>query len=160
MELLAPAWLLAAIAVGIPLLYHLRRNTPPEVIQVGSTTCGKPYGFYGFDNCGTTYFSVQFKGVNAKGFGDYTDGFSPKNTALNKGVEVPGCSVPDDLGHQLGDPNERLLSVALGYRTSGTCLIPPTSMGQGKPSFEIEPSSIMRPAYREIRVMRPTDLAP
>ena len=36
MELLAPAWLLAAIAVGIPLLYHLRRNTPPEVIQVGS----------------------------------------------------------------------------------------------------------------------------
>ncbi len=42
-----------------------------EVIQIGSTTCGKPYGFYPQDNCGTTYFSVEFKGVNAKGFGDY-----------------------------------------------------------------------------------------
>ena len=48
-----------------------------QVIEIGSTTCGKPYGFYPQDNCGTTYFSIEFRGVNDQGFGDYTDGFSP-----------------------------------------------------------------------------------
>ena len=33
-----------------------------QVFQIGSTTCGKPYGFYPQDNCGTTYFSIQFQG--------------------------------------------------------------------------------------------------
>ncbi|MGH8337946.1 MAG: S41 family peptidase, partial [Gammaproteobacteria bacterium] len=51
-----------------------------QVIQIGSTTCGKPYGFYPADNCGTTYFSIQFQGVNAKNFGSYPDGFTPQNT--------------------------------------------------------------------------------
>ena len=50
------------------------------MVQIGSTTCGKPYGFYPEDNCGTTYFSIQFQGVNAKGFGDYPDGFTPANS--------------------------------------------------------------------------------
>lgn len=37
MQLLAPLWLLAGLATVIPLIYHLRRNSPPEVIRVGST---------------------------------------------------------------------------------------------------------------------------
>ena len=48
------------------------RGVGVEVIQIGSTTCGKPYGFYPTDNCGTTYFTIQFKGSNALGFGDYS----------------------------------------------------------------------------------------
>ena len=44
------------------------RGVNVQVIQIGSITCGKPYGFYSQDNCGTTYFSIQFKGVNAAGF--------------------------------------------------------------------------------------------
>lgn len=36
MQLLSPLWLFAALGVVIPLVYHLRRNTPPEVIRVGS----------------------------------------------------------------------------------------------------------------------------
>ncbi len=51
------------------------------MIQIGSTTCGKPYGFYPADHCGTTYFSVQFKGVNAQAFGDYTDGLYTEQLA-------------------------------------------------------------------------------
>ena len=35
-----------------------------DVIQIGDTTCGKPYGFYAFDNCGISYFSIQFRGIN------------------------------------------------------------------------------------------------
>ena len=100
------------------------RGIDLEVIQIGSTTCGKPYGFYPFDNCGTTWFSIQFKGANAKGFGDYTDGFTPLNTLQTQGTVVPGCSVADDFTHQLGDPEEARFAAALGYRIDGSCPLP------------------------------------
>ena len=97
------------------------RGVGVQVIQIGSTTCGKPYGFYPQDNCGTTYFSIEFKGVNDAGFGDYTDGFSPNNTTTNAGALVPGCSVGDDFTHALGDPLEGLFAAALNYRMTATC---------------------------------------
>ena len=100
------------------------RGINVQVIQVGSTTCGKPYGFYPQDNCGTTYFSIEFRGVNDAGFGDYPDGFSPQNTASNVGVTVPGCSVGDDFTHALGDTGELMLSTALSYRMSPSCPAP------------------------------------
>ena len=85
------------------------RGVNVEVNVIGATTCGKPYGFTPVPNCGTTYFSVEFKGVNAKGFGDFADGFAPT------------CSVADDLNHELGDTNEGLLAGALSYRATGVC---------------------------------------
>jgi hypothetical protein len=66
------------------------------------------------DNCGTTFFAIQFKGVNAKGFGDYADGFVP-------GTNFEGCMVADDFTHGLGDPAERRLATALSYRAGGGC---------------------------------------
>ena len=101
-----------------------------EVIQIGSTTCGKPYGFFPEDNCGTTYFTIQFQGVNAKGFGDYADGFSPANTAGTVGTVVPGCSVADDFTHALGDPLEARLAAALAYRDTQTCPAPSVATSQ------------------------------
>ncbi|MGB5367640.1 MAG: S41 family peptidase [Polyangiales bacterium] len=92
-----------------------------EVIQIGSTTCGKPYGFYPTDNCGTTYFTIQFRGVNDKGVGDYGDGFSPQNTQGTVGTVLPGCSVADDFTAELGDPSEARLAAALDYRDFQTC---------------------------------------
>lgn len=104
------------------------RGIDVDVIQIGDTTCGKPYGFYAMENCGTTYFTIQFKGVNAKGYGDYSDGFSPSNLATVEGEPVPGCAVSDDFGNLLGDSNEALLSAALAYRlTPGTCPALPAS---------------------------------
>lgn len=97
------------------------RGIDVEVIQIGETTCGKPYGFYPFDNCGTTYFSIQFRGVNQKGFGDYTDGFSPENVAQPEGEPIAGCLVADDFTRPLGDPLEGRLRAALQYREDGTC---------------------------------------
>jgi C-terminal processing protease CtpA/Prc len=105
------------------------RGIDIEVIQIGSTTCGKPYGFYPTDNCGTTYFTIQFRGVNDKGFGDYIDGFSPANTQTNVGVVVPGCSVADDFTAGLGDPNEDRLAAALTYRDTQTCPATPERAG-------------------------------
>ena len=91
------------------------RGAGVTVHLVGSTTCGKPYGFYPQDNCGTTYFAIQFQGVNFLGFGDYADGFAPT------------CTVADDFAHALGDPAENQLEVALGLRNTGACTAP-TSM--------------------------------
>jgi carboxyl-terminal processing protease len=100
------------------------RGVNVEVIQIGDTTCGKPYGFYPQDNCGTTYFSIEFKGINAKGFGDYSDGFTPSATPGANGALVKGCQVVDDFAHALGDPNEDRLATALAYRDNPTtCLV-------------------------------------
>ena len=111
------------------------RGAGVEVIQIGSTTCGKPYGFYPEDNCGTTFFSIQFRGVNELNFGDYSDGFSPQNTQPSStptGVSLPGCSIADDFTHQLGDPAEARLAEALSYRQNGTgvCASPATGIAK------------------------------
>jgi hypothetical protein len=95
------------------------------VIQIGSTTCGKPYGFYGTDNCGTTYFTIQLQTVNALGFGSYADGFMPQNASVPVGTPagavLPGCSVADDFTRALGDPLEGRLASALNYRATAMC---------------------------------------
>ncbi|MEL7453825.1 MAG: S41 family peptidase [Pseudomonadota bacterium] len=92
-----------------------------DVILIGDTTCGKPFGFFPTDNCGETYFTIQFQGVNDAGFGDYTDGFVPSNSTFPFGVKLDGCVVADDLDNELGDPAEALLAAALEYRETGTC---------------------------------------
>ena len=109
------------------------RGIDVEVIQIGSTTCGKPYGFYAQENCGTTYFTTQFRGVNAKGYGDYSDGFSPSNLAENEGEPVPGCAVDDDFSQPLGNENEAVLSAALNYRENGTCPVMPSGVAERGP---------------------------
>jgi carboxyl-terminal processing protease len=89
------------------------RGVNVDVRLVGGTTCGKPYGFSAQDNCGISYFPIEFKGVNAKGFGDYADGFVPGGAGPGG---VPGCSAADDLSRPLGDQNETMLANALEYR--------------------------------------------
>ncbi|KGJ86830.1 S41 family peptidase [Colwellia psychrerythraea] len=93
-----------------------------EVIQIGETTCGKPYGFVSQDNCGSTYFTVQFKGENDAGFGDYADGLVPaKLPEAGKLYQVQGCPIEEDYLHSLGDEQEILLASALYYQTNNTC---------------------------------------
>lgn len=93
------------------------RGVGVAVNLVGGTTCGKPYGFIPQDNCGTTYFAIQFKGANQQGYGDYSDGFAPD----------ANCTVADDFGHQLGDPAEARLAAALNLRSAGACPVPSSS---------------------------------
>lgn len=135
------------------------RGVDVAVIQIGSTTCGKPYGFYPADDCGTTYFSIQFRGVNAKDFGDYTDGFSPSNTIGTVGEPVEGCSVADDFTQELADPNEARLAAALSYQLAPGC---PAPTGAGPPnrvqSQSVRPgasaAALRRPFWRENRIIR------
>ena len=89
------------------------RGVGVEVILVGDATCGKPFGFFPRDNCGETYFTIQFRGANDQGFGDYADGFTPQNARFQFGVRT------------LGDANEAVLDAALDYRASGVCPVTP-----------------------------------
>ncbi|MCQ4503745.1 S41 family peptidase, partial [Vibrio parahaemolyticus] len=59
------------------LLMNALRGTDVNVIQIGSTTMGKPYGLAPEQNCGTMYYTIQFKSANEKKFGDFADGFVP-----------------------------------------------------------------------------------
>ena len=90
------------------------RGVDVEVIQIGGTTCGKPYGFSQTNNCTQSFFALEFEGRNNKGV-------VPPVTGL-----PPTCAATDDFDRALGDPAERLLAAALNYRAVGSC--PPVSV--------------------------------
>jgi carboxyl-terminal processing protease len=115
------------------------RGVDVQVVLIGGGTCGKPFGFTAKDNCGVSYFPIEFQGVNAKGFGDYANGF------------LPTCNVADDFSRQLGDPSERMLSAALTYRTSGGC---PTSSASGNQKPGVPQYTMLRHPARESKVLR------
>jgi carboxyl-terminal processing protease len=119
------------------------RGVGVTVVLVGGTTCGKPFGFTAKDNCGISYFPIEFQGVNDVGFGDYADGFAPTAT----------CNVPDDLSRALGDSSEGMLAAALSHRVSGSC--GGTSIGRESPqSRSAIFGSVIRHPVREGKYRR------
>jgi len=122
------------------------RGIDVKVNLVGGTTCGKPYGFSPQDNCGTSYFAIQFQGVNNKNFGDYGDGFAPD------------CAVADDFGHQLGDPAEARLAAALAMRNGGACPVSASAKSQAEleksgTADDEQPYLLHRSPLREMRLL-------
>jgi len=85
------------------------RGVDVQVIQVGTTTCGKPYGFYPQDNCGITYAAMEFEGVNAKGQGGFSDGLQPV------------CVARENLAYPLADARESLFATAIAHRAGVAC---------------------------------------
>ncbi|GAB4517181.1 MAG: S41 family peptidase [Amphiplicatus sp.] len=130
------------------------RGIDVEVVLIGGTTCGKPYGFFPQDNCGVTYFTIQFQGVNDKGFGDYADGFSPENSSAAFAVKVPGCAVSDDLGSALGDENEPMFATALAYRETGSCPTSAVALSASSASVRPPPAIPGRGVFETNRDMR------
>jgi hypothetical protein len=93
-----------------------------QVILIGGTTCGKPYGFSQDNNCTLAYFGIEFEGRNDKG-------------AITPVTGVPAtCAASDDFDRQLGDPAERMLAAALSHRATGTC--PPATALAAKSAAE------------------------
>ncbi|MBP6109698.1 MAG: hypothetical protein KA484_07535 [Rhodocyclaceae bacterium] len=80
-----------------------------QVILVGGTTCGKPYGFTQENNCTLAFFGIEFEGRNQKGAVTPVTGITPT------------CGVSDDFDRQLGDPAERMLAAALTWQRTGAC---------------------------------------
>lgn len=120
------------------------RGVDVEIVLIGNVTCGKPFGFYPTDNCGQTYYTIQFQGVNAKGFGDYSDGFVPDNSSFGFGERVSGCVVADDYDKELGDESEALLAAALNYRETASC--PALPVVSTKPGSSADGSTVTAPS--------------
>jgi len=85
------------------------RGIDVQVVRIGTTTCGKPYGFRQKNNCGLAYFPIEFQGSNAKGFGDYTAGFTPT------------CNVQDNPAAVSGGTADPLLTAARFYIDNNAC---------------------------------------
>jgi C-terminal processing protease CtpA/Prc len=118
------------------------RGVGIEVILVGATTCGKPHAFNPMPNCGTTYFAIQFHGVNDRGDGDYDDGFAPT------------CPADENFLRPLGHVEENKLATALRYLETGRC----DSAGTAGRSAARAPDPALRPMRSpasEISVVTP-----
>jgi carboxyl-terminal processing protease len=87
------------------------------VVIVGDRTYGKPVGQYGLPFCDKVFAPVAFSMVNARGDGDYFDGLPVD------------CAAADDIGHELGAPEEASLAAALGYIETGRCTPPASRLG-------------------------------
>ncbi len=112
-----------------------------QVITIGGTTCGKPYGMIQKNNCSQAYFAIEFDGLNSAGQGGYTDGFAPT------------CAAADDLEHALGDPAERLLSTAISYGKSGTCPAPDGFFHSRAGKDALTVRELYQPPWRNSRIL-------
>jgi len=90
-------------------LINALQGVDVKVVQIGTLTAGEPYGSNRRDNCNEAYYPIEYQGLNAKGFGDYTGGFTPN------------CLVHDDFNYPLGDGREALLNAATEYIRTGQC---------------------------------------
>jgi C-terminal processing protease CtpA/Prc len=90
---------------------YLRANAA----LVGTNTFGKPVGQIALDRaaCDDRLRVVAFKTVNAEGQGDYFDGLASKIEA--------SCQAGDDLGRQLGDPQEASMRASLDFLAGRSC---------------------------------------
>ncbi len=80
-----------------------------DVIQIGSKTCGKPYGMIGGPFCDKYILPVQIRSENGVGNGDYVNGI------------IPDCQSIDDISRDFGDVNESSLFGALYFIKNGEC---------------------------------------
>jgi len=82
---------------------------------VGSNTYGKPVGQIALDKpeCDDRLRAVALKVENAAHRGEYFTGLA--STVPNT------CRASDDIGHQLGDPNETMVRVALDFLAGRAC---------------------------------------
>ena len=85
-----------------------------NVQLIGSTTYGKPVGFFAIDINKYQLYVPQFETKNAAGNGDYYAGMEPGSS------KYMGAVREDDVTKEFGDPTEGLLLNALNYIKTGT----------------------------------------
>jgi hypothetical protein len=92
---------------------------------VGANTYGKPVGQIALDQsaCDDRLRAIAFKIENANHQGEYFNGLA---------TTVPNtCRASDDYTHQLGDPNETMVKVALDFLAGRGCT---PILGSGAPA--------------------------
>lgn len=83
-----------------------------DVRLIGTTTYGKPVGFFALNINAYQLYVPEFETKNSAGQGGYYTGMNPN-------VHYSGFSTPDDLTKDFGDITEGLLSHALNYVKTG-----------------------------------------
>jgi carboxyl-terminal processing protease len=91
-------------------------NLRPELnVQfIGTTTYGKPVGFFDIDINKYELFIPEFETKNSAAQGGYFTGMTPGS------ADYPGINDYDDVTKDFGDPTEGLLAHALNYVKTGT----------------------------------------
>jgi carboxyl-terminal processing protease len=87
-----------------------------DVVTVGTATCGKPVGMYGYNYCDKHLAPIEFEVVNAAGEGGYHEGIAAT------------CAAGDELGLPLGDAGEASLRAALAFLRDGQCTLTPAGI--------------------------------
>ena len=82
-----------------------------EVVTVGTATCGKPIGMSPQEYCDMVMSAINFKVVNAVGFGDYFDGISSQ------------CVVNDSIVADWGSSNDPVFAEGLYYAQNSSCSV-------------------------------------
>jgi C-terminal processing protease CtpA/Prc len=85
-----------------------------NVQLIGTTTYGKPVGFFDIDINKYQMYIPEFETKNSAAQGGYYTGMTPGST------DYPGKQDYDDVTHDFGDPAEGLLAHALNFVTTGT----------------------------------------
>jgi C-terminal processing protease CtpA/Prc len=95
-------------------------NLIPEmnVQLVGTTTYGKPVGFFAIPINIYSLYIPEFYVLNSANNGGYYTGMTPGSTTY------PGYFSSDDVDHDFGNPSENLLARALSYISTGTFSVP------------------------------------
>ena len=92
------------------------RGVDIAVYQIGSTTCGKPYGFYPHRTTAARHTSrFSFRATMPRTSAPIGRLLAQQHLPA-AGERIPGCSVADDFTRALGDANERRLATALAFR--------------------------------------------
>ncbi|TWR31409.1 hypothetical protein FPZ43_02725 [Mucilaginibacter pallidiroseus] len=94
------------------------RGVMDNVKLIGTTTYGKPVGFFDIDINKYKMYIAQFETKNKKGEGGYYSGMTP--TSANVPTNYAGVRDGDDVSKDFGDPTERLLAHALNFVNTGS----------------------------------------
>jgi carboxyl-terminal processing protease len=89
-----------------------------DVKLIGTTSYGKPVGFFAIDINKYQLYVPQFETKNSAGNGGYYDGMKPGST------KYPGVEDFDDVTKEFGDPTEDLFAYAINYVKTGVFSIP------------------------------------
>lgn len=89
-----------------------------DVKFIGSTSYGKPVGFFDVDINKYQLYIPEFETKNSANQGGYYTGMTPGSSAY------PGIQDLDDVTKEFGDPSEKLLAYALNYVKTGTYTVP------------------------------------
>jgi carboxyl-terminal processing protease len=118
-----------------------------EVITVGGTTCGKPFGTRSNAYCGKVINALEVNLLNAANAGGYYDGMPAS------------CPASENITQRLGEPGENLLSAALYHIDNQQCeldLAASQSVRQAdnRKTLQLEyreGPQLLNPSYDEIR---------